>query len=128
MDDRTISLTCTHVNSCCVGGKTCPHRSLNQLAFPQSASLDGRPSAGSMREPRRTDSERVSETRIDGRVERGRRSRRAILDRAMDIASPEGLEALSVRRLATDLDVSKSGVFAQFGSKEELQVPLCGRR
>lgn len=59
---------------------------------------------------------------MDMRVERGLRSRRVILDRAMDIASVEGLESLSVRRLATDLKVSKSGVFAQFGSKEELQL------
>src|ERR1700754_345360 len=65
---------------------------------------------------------RVGGTRTDGRVERGRQSRRAILGRAMDIASAEGLESLSVRRLATELDVSKSGVFAQFGSKEELQL------
>ncbi|AHH19695.1 putative transcriptional regulator, TetR family [Nocardia nova SH22a] len=40
----------------------------------------------------------------------------------MNIASVEGLESLSVRRLATELEVSKSGVFAQFGSKEELQL------
>ncbi|PXX61743.1 TetR family transcriptional regulator [Nocardia tenerifensis] len=40
----------------------------------------------------------------------------------MDIASVEGLESLSVRRLATEVEVSKSGVFAQFGSKEELQL------
>ncbi|HEX5596284.1 MAG TPA: TetR/AcrR family transcriptional regulator [Micromonosporaceae bacterium] len=62
------------------------------------------------------------EVQMDKRVERGLRSRRVILDRAMDIASVEGLENLSVRRLATDLAVSKSGVFAQFGSKEELQL------
>ena len=40
----------------------------------------------------------------------------------MNIASVEGLESLSVRRLAAELGVSKSGVFAQFGSKEELQL------
>jgi AcrR family transcriptional regulator len=64
----------------------------------------------------------VDGARTDGRVERGRQSRRVILDRAMDLASSEGLGSLSVRRLAAELDVSKSGVFAQFGSKEELQV------
>ncbi|OLT22903.1 TetR family transcriptional regulator [Pseudonocardia sp. CNS-139] len=64
----------------------------------------------------------MSTSRPDGRVERGRRTRQTILARAMDIASSEGLEALSVRRLAAELDVSKSGVFAQFGSKEELQL------
>ncbi|WP_280331675.1 TetR/AcrR family transcriptional regulator [Nocardia wallacei] len=59
---------------------------------------------------------------MDKRVLRGLQSRQLILDRAMDIASVEGLESLSVRRLATELEVSKSGVFAQFGSKEELQL------
>ncbi|WP_040841992.1 TetR/AcrR family transcriptional regulator [Nocardia brevicatena] len=59
---------------------------------------------------------------MDKRVQRGLRSRQIILDRAMNIASVEGLESLSVRRLASELEVSKSGVFAQFGSKEELQL------
>lgn len=59
---------------------------------------------------------------IDGRLERGRRSRKAILDHAMDIASIEGLESLSLRRLSHELGLSKSGVFAHFGSKEELQI------
>ncbi|WP_225440338.1 TetR/AcrR family transcriptional regulator [Amycolatopsis eburnea] len=59
---------------------------------------------------------------MDKRILRGMQSRQLILDRAMNIASVEGLESLSVRRLATELDVSKSGVFALFGSKEELQL------
>ena len=46
----------------------------------------------------------------------------AILDRAVQIASEEGLEGLSIGRLATDLGVSKSGLFAHFGSKTELQL------
>ncbi|MBJ7330774.1 MAG: TetR/AcrR family transcriptional regulator [Solirubrobacteraceae bacterium] len=58
----------------------------------------------------------------DGRVLRGEQTRQAILRRAADIASVEGLEGLSIGRLATALDVSKSGVFAHFGSKEELQL------
>ncbi|GLP63628.1 TetR family transcriptional regulator [Streptomyces sp. TUS-ST3] len=61
-------------------------------------------------------------TRLDGRVERGNRTRRTVLRRAVDIASVEGLEALSVGRLAGDLELSKSGVFALFGSKQELQL------
>ncbi|MEU3274777.1 TetR/AcrR family transcriptional regulator [Saccharomonospora sp. NPDC006951] len=64
----------------------------------------------------------MSGHRVDKRVERGQQSRRAVLDRAMDIASVEGLDSLSVRRLAAELEFSKSGVFAQFGSKEELQL------
>ncbi|MFK4101192.1 TetR/AcrR family transcriptional regulator [Streptomyces sp. NPDC019531] len=61
-------------------------------------------------------------TRPDGRVERGNRTRRTVLRRAVDIASVEGLEALSVGRLAGELELSKSGVFALFGSKQELQL------
>ncbi|WP_367133442.1 TetR/AcrR family transcriptional regulator [Saccharothrix sp. HUAS TT1] len=60
--------------------------------------------------------------KVDGRVERGEQTRRQILRRAADIASVEGLEGLSIGRLATELEVSKSGVFAHFGSKEELQL------
>jgi AcrR family transcriptional regulator len=58
----------------------------------------------------------------DGRVARGERTRAAVLRRAADIASVEGLDGLSIGRLAADLSVSKAGVFAHFGSKEELQV------
>ncbi|NNN37857.1 TetR/AcrR family transcriptional regulator [Streptomyces sp. S3(2020)] len=61
-------------------------------------------------------------TRLDGRVERGNRTRQSVLARTVEIASVEGLEALSVGRLATDLRLSKSGVFALFGSKQELQL------
>lgn len=63
-----------------------------------------------------------SGTRVDKRVQRGEETKRAILGRAMDIASEEGLDGLSIGRLATDLDVSKSGVFVHFGSMEELQL------
>ncbi|MFC8916527.1 TetR/AcrR family transcriptional regulator [Streptomyces sp. NPDC057116] len=58
----------------------------------------------------------------DGRVERGNQTRRLILGRTVDIASVEGLEGLSLGRIATELKLSKSGVFALFGSKEELQL------
>ena len=40
----------------------------------------------------------------------------------MDIASAEGLEGLSIGRLATELQMSKTGIFAHFGSKEQLQL------
>ena len=58
----------------------------------------------------------------DGRVARGERTRAAVLRRAADIASVDGLEGLSLGRLAADLDISKAGVFAHFGSKEGLQL------
>ena len=58
----------------------------------------------------------------DGRKARGDRTKRAILDKAVDVASVEGLEGLSIGRLAAELGVSKSGLFAHFGSKLELQL------
>ena len=60
--------------------------------------------------------------RSDGRRERGRRTRASILATAVDVASVEGLEGLTIGRLATELGMSKSGLFAHFGSKEELQL------
>ena len=50
------------------------------------------------------------------------RTRGSILDRAVDLASTRGLEGLTIGRLATDLGMSKSGLFGHFGSKEELQL------
>jgi AcrR family transcriptional regulator len=41
---------------------------------------------------------------------------------AVDIASVEGLEGLTIGRLASELGMSKSGLFAHFGSKEDLQL------
>ncbi|WP_394814024.1 TetR/AcrR family transcriptional regulator [Streptomyces litchfieldiae] len=61
-------------------------------------------------------------TVTDGRVERGNQTRRLVLGRTMAIASVEGLEGLSIGRIAGELGLSKSGVFALFGSKEELQL------
>ena len=58
----------------------------------------------------------------DGRVRRGDRTRRVVLARAVDLASVEGLDGLSIGRLATDLEISKSGLIAHFGSKEGLQL------
>jgi AcrR family transcriptional regulator len=62
------------------------------------------------------------EPEVDGRRLRGRRTRESILDAAVDLASVEGLDGLSIGRLATELGMSKSGLFAHFGSKEELQL------
>jgi AcrR family transcriptional regulator len=52
----------------------------------------------------------------------GTATRRTILRTAADVASVEGLDALSIGRLATELGMSKSGLFAHFGSKEALQL------
>ena len=50
------------------------------------------------------------------------KTRQAILAHAARVGSAEGLEAVSLQRLATDLGISKSGLFAHFGSKEELHM------
>src|SRR5215213_4412222 len=65
-----------------------------------------------------------SKTQAGARARRahGERTRQAILEAAVDIASEEGLEGLTIGRLAAELSMSKSGLFAHFGSKEELQL------
>ena len=52
----------------------------------------------------------------------GDRSRAAILDSAAKLATTEGLGGLSIGRLAEHTGMSKSGLYAHFGSKEELQL------
>ena len=53
---------------------------------------------------------------------KGAATRGTMLERAVDLASTEGLEGLTIGRLASELGMSKSGLFAHFGSKEELQL------
>jgi AcrR family transcriptional regulator len=53
---------------------------------------------------------------------KGERTRHAILEVAAQLATQEGLEPLSIGRLADATGMSKSGLFAHFGSKEELQL------
>src|SRR5436305_3936848 len=52
----------------------------------------------------------------------GERSHSAILDEAARLADVEGVEGLSLARLADAVGMTKSGLFAHFKSKEELQV------
>ncbi len=59
---------------------------------------------------------------VDATATKGERTRAAILERAVDLASVEGLEGLTIGRLAGDLGMSKSGLFAHFGSKLDLQL------
>lgn len=71
----------------------------------------------------------MSETPVRSRPDRprrlrsdGERSRQAILDEAARLATVEGIDGLSISRLARAVGLSKSGLFAHFGSKEELQL------
>jgi AcrR family transcriptional regulator len=52
----------------------------------------------------------------------GERSRRAILDASARLATVEGIDGLSIGGLARAIGMSKSGLYAHFGSKEELQL------
>lgn len=52
----------------------------------------------------------------------GERTRRAILGTAASLATVEGLEGLSIGNLAAATGISKSGLYAHFGSKQELQL------
>ena len=55
---------------------------------------------------------------------RGLKTRQAILHKAVNLASLEGLEGLTIGKLASALQISKSGLFAHFGSKEDLQCAV----
>jgi len=57
-------------------------------------------------------------------VQKGQQTRAAILDAALSLASQIGLEGLSIGALAEVMRMSKSGVFAHFGSREELQISV----
>src|ERR1700759_5301988 len=52
----------------------------------------------------------------------GRRSRATILRAAADLATIDGLDGISIGNLAAHIGMSKSGLYAHFGSKEELQL------
>jgi AcrR family transcriptional regulator len=57
-------------------------------------------------------------------MSKGEHTKHTILEYAAGLASRVGLEALTIGRLAGDLDMSKSGVFAHFGSKEAMQLAV----
>jgi AcrR family transcriptional regulator len=57
-------------------------------------------------------------------LHKGQQTRAAILDAALGLASHMGLEGLSIGVLADAMQMSKSGVFAHFGSREELQISV----
>ncbi|MFG3281341.1 TetR family transcriptional regulator C-terminal domain-containing protein [Streptomyces sp. NPDC048111] len=60
----------------------------------------------------------------DQRLLRGLRTRRRIARRGVDIASLEGLSGLSIGRLASDLELSKSGIQTLFTTKEKVQLAV----
>jgi len=55
---------------------------------------------------------------------KGSETKQAIVDQALDLVSTGGLNGLSIGALATETGMSKSGLFAHFGSKEQLQLTV----
>jgi AcrR family transcriptional regulator len=75
----------------------------------------------------KTDRSRSARTRMarEGRaLHKGQQTKRAIIDAALGLAAQIGLEGLSIGVLAEVTGMSKSGVFAHFGSREELQISV----
>ncbi|MFD0666796.1 TetR/AcrR family transcriptional regulator [Ramlibacter sp. MAHUQ-53] len=60
----------------------------------------------------------------DRSLPKGQQTKAAILDAALSLAGNVGLEGLSIGALAEVTGMSKSGVFAHFGSREELQISV----
>ncbi len=57
-------------------------------------------------------------------MRKGELTRAAILEAALQVASRDGLEGLTIGLLADQMHMSKSGVFAHFGSREDLQLEV----
>lgn len=60
-------------------------------------------------------------------LRKGEQTRASILDAALELASRDGLEGLTIGSLAERMSMSKSGVFAHFGSREDLQIEVIRR-
>jgi AcrR family transcriptional regulator len=57
-------------------------------------------------------------------MRKGEQTRAAIVDAALDLAGRDGLEGLTIGLVAERMKMSKSGVFAHFGSREDLQIAV----
>lgn len=57
-------------------------------------------------------------------MQKGEATRERIVEEAVKLASRDGLDGVSLGALAAELDMSKSGLYAHFGSKDELQLQI----
>jgi AcrR family transcriptional regulator len=62
--------------------------------------------------------------RAAGGPRKGEQTRAAIVEAALELAARNGLEGLTIGALAERMQMSKSGVFAHFGSREDLQIAV----
>ena len=67
---------------------------------------------------------RSTQTTSTGESKKGFATKSAILQAALEIASKSGLEGITIGHLADMVGMSKSGVFAHFGSRDELQIEV----
>ena len=84
----------------------------------------GRPSRSATGTGTGTDAGKAAPQDLRPGVPKGRQTHAAILDAALGLAAHMGLEGLSIGALAEIMQMSKSGVFAHFGSREELQISV----
>ena len=71
-----------------------------------------------------TASSQPAETTARRNLQKGHHTRAMLLDAALSRASQLGLEGITIGALAQMVDMSKSGVFAHFGSREDLQIAI----
>jgi len=72
----------------------------------------------------RGDAASAPHRRPAGALRKGEQTRAAIVDAALELAARDGLEGLTIGSLAERMKMSKSGVFAHFGSREDLQIAV----
>ena len=78
-----------------------------------------------MRNPLNPSHTAISGTTREGRaMQKGQQTKTAIVDVALSLATQMGLEGLTIGAVAEMAGMSKSGVFAHFGSREELQISV----
>lgn len=96
-----------------------PHKqSHKRFSAPVSPARRNPRSAG----PRKEDPKKGDPRRGDPR--KGELTRAAIVDAALGLAAYKGLEGLTIGAIAERMEMSKSGVFAHFGSREDLQIAV----
>ena len=71
-----------------------------------------------------TESPVLARRRPPGAQRKGEQTRAAIVEAALELAARDGLEGLTIGALAERMRMSKSGVFAHFGSREDLQIAV----
>ena len=82
-------------------------------------------SMSATRSPRTAHTSAPTRRQASGRtLQKGQQTKAAIIDAALGLATHIGLEGLSIGALAEVTGMSKSGVFAHFGSREELQISV----